>query len=686
MSETPKLPRVLLALSLLLYAYNTFRYHDYLIDDTYISVRYAKNLAEGHGPIFNPGEKVEGYTNFSFVLIAALFLRLGVEPVFGVKLVSFGMSLLLLGVLGRLERPGLRLREAFRSPPRAWLFLVPLQAFAYWTYSGMETMIFAALFLAGLALCLQESASGRSHGSVWVFVLLALTRPEGVFVFGLCTGVFFVAERLQSGSWAHLGRHLRSVAIFTLVYGAYFLWRWSYYGHLLPNTFYAKVTGSSAQWINGLGYLGRFAMAFPLLGLTLLAPLGWAVPSLRGGLRLHRSWVVLWLIALLDCGYIVAVGGDFMAYYRFFVPLLPVVCLLLIRLVERLRPGALLALWLFHWVWSFWTTQPEVAFVAHRFTVIGRIVGQWLAKEAEPTDWIAVNTAGAVPYFSGLPAIDMLGLTDEAIAHRPVYIVSPGWGGHQRGWGEYVLSRRPRFVFWYNMAGLREPFYLTDHELADDPAFRFFYQLKTVTLPTLADPARGPQVVERFFGFPFGNSPRGQANWDEMGLRAEFREAPLPMTALTEGQVVLNYFERDQRDDGLWELRSTLKSDPDRFLEQATGLWRASKPADFDPKAREQVEAMCLAAERMLRSGRPQEATRLLTEAERLDRRAGSPLVYQYLANVSVLAGDPFMAVRAQKEALRLAPDNALYRRNLKALLTTSYEAIKKGRASDEAR
>jgi hypothetical protein len=32
-------------------------------EDAYITFRYSKNFAEGTGPVFNPGERVEGYSN-----------------------------------------------------------------------------------------------------------------------------------------------------------------------------------------------------------------------------------------------------------------------------------------------------------------------------------------------------------------------------------------------------------------------------------------------------------------------------------------------------------------------------------------------------------------------------------------------------------------------------------------------
>ena len=53
----------------------------WLTDDAFISFRYARNLLEGHGLVFNPGERVEGYTNFLWVLeLAALWGLFGLRP------------------------------------------------------------------------------------------------------------------------------------------------------------------------------------------------------------------------------------------------------------------------------------------------------------------------------------------------------------------------------------------------------------------------------------------------------------------------------------------------------------------------------------------------------------------------------------------------------------------------------
>ena len=64
----------LLLLAALLFGYNVHRYY-FLSDDSFISFRYARHLAEGHGLVWNSGERIEGYTNFLWVLFMAGAMR-----------------------------------------------------------------------------------------------------------------------------------------------------------------------------------------------------------------------------------------------------------------------------------------------------------------------------------------------------------------------------------------------------------------------------------------------------------------------------------------------------------------------------------------------------------------------------------------------------------------------------------
>ena len=53
----------------------------FIQDDAFISFQYARNLVEGHGLTFNPGERVEGYTNFLWTLLISAGIGLGVDPI-----------------------------------------------------------------------------------------------------------------------------------------------------------------------------------------------------------------------------------------------------------------------------------------------------------------------------------------------------------------------------------------------------------------------------------------------------------------------------------------------------------------------------------------------------------------------------------------------------------------------------
>jgi hypothetical protein len=317
--------------------------------------------------------------------------------------------------------------------------------------------------------------------------------------------------------------------------------------------------------------------------------------------------------------------------------------------------------------------QPYRAFVAHRTAEVGERVGAWLSEHLASDDLIAVNTAGAVPYASDLPAIDMLGLTDAAIAHRPVHVVSTGWAGHRRGWGAYVVERRPRVVLWYNSAGLREPFYLSDRELADLPIFRFFYGPRRAQLPA-ASPL---PPLARFLGAPFGRSDRGPEVSGDLGLVAEVVAAPVEHTIMHEGPIELSYFELDRRDTALWPLAQANGHDVKRFVGAVADAWAAAAPpAPADPRERAEVDQLCERARRAVDAGDYGRARALLDDAVPRNATVRSPLVYQYVANLAVLTSDLFTAITAQKEALRLAPQSPLYRQNLLRLLSMPYRNL----------
>jgi hypothetical protein len=657
---------ILLAAGLVFAGY-ALRYRDYLVDDAFISLRYARNWVDGQGLVFNPRERVEGYTNFLWLALAAALLRAGFEPILGLKLISLASAVGLLLLVHRMDR-----RWSGPGPIPAAAWLLGSEAFAYWSTTAMEAMAFSALMLLGIDRALREAQLGRTCGASAILLLLALLRPEGLLVFGLATSASALVERRRTGAWPW--RRLAAAALtFGLPYGTFLGWRWSYYGALVPNTFHAKVTGGAEQWLGGLLALRGWAIAAPMLALAVASILVRRRPIGRPEPPEVERLVVGW-IALMWILYTVAIGGDFMPFHRFTLPVMAPAALLLSAWLapwgwtRRWAPG----LWIAHVVAGSWTAEPYRAFVSHRTTLVGAEVGRWFAERLAPDSWMAVNTAGSLPYASRLPTIDMLGLTDPVVARHPVFVVSPSWVAHRRGHGAYVIERRPQVILFYNTAGLAEPHYLSDHQLADAADFRFFYQLKTARLQSIESDPRRP--LERFFGDPFEIAPRSHAVLPELGTGLELHPGLLRHTRAHPAPIGLVYFELRGDRLPLWPLRRRLQGEGvESFVRAVAVLWAGQPAPDHAPIARGRVEALCDRAQARVEAGDRAAAKRLLSAAAAIDGGAGSARVFQYIANLAVLEGQLFLAVQAQSEALRLEPQNLLFRHNLASLLAVRY-------------
>ena len=295
----------------------------FLLDDAFISFRYVRNLLEGHGLVWNPGERVEGYSNFLWVLeLAAIWAATGVPPEDAVWWLSAAFTAATLGALAwwvwRL--PGLRDRGLVW-----WMalgFLCTSAIFAKWTSGGgLETRQFT--FFVVLAVAALTAHRGSRRGLLvasFSLALASLTRPEGPLI-AACCFAWWAAQELADGDGARRGsvrewalgalhridwRGALALALpFLLIVGAHFLWRYSYYDEWLPNTYYAKYV--RPWWDIGLQYL---AAAGVETGLYLLLPLGlWAA---RGRWRERRDlgYGLPFLIIAPHAVYLARIGGE----------------------------------------------------------------------------------------------------------------------------------------------------------------------------------------------------------------------------------------------------------------------------------------------------------------------------------------------------------------------------------------
>jgi hypothetical protein len=117
--------------------------------------------------------------------------------------------------------------------------------------------------------------------------------------------------------------------------------------------------------------------------------------------------------------------------------------------------------------------------------------GRWLKEHTKGDEKIALITAGAIPFYSGLETIDMAGLTDKHIAHLPAKL-GGGYIGHEKFDNRYVLSRQPHFVFanhrvqferYLSMNVYNRRAYFTAHkQLVRMPALHRYYRYRCVKI------------------------------------------------------------------------------------------------------------------------------------------------------------------------------------------------------------
>lgn len=428
-------------------------------DDAFIAFIYSRNLVDGQGLTWF-GNKVEGFTDFLWVLWISLGLKIGYDPILWAHLggmTAFGITEFVLWHLS--------LALFQNTLPALFTLLIFISNYSVSSYAtgGLETMLQTAFLTTAIfltdKLCYQKESNHIGFLAAGLSLTLAgsvMTRPDSVVpsaVMGIIILVHFLRRKV---AWRN---YIPLVLPFMLSIGSWTIWRLSYYHRLFPNTFYAKVGWKAAMLENGLLFIGRFfhwylLWPFFLVGLILLATYKrdeWKAQELPQRMATLVLIVVSWL------AYIVWIGGDFMEF-RMFIPIMPPVCLLLTFLViypisDAIGKGKrglsclvvfviLLSMSIHHqisfrgitkdksldsiWVLStFYGLYPD-----GNWGLIGDALREKLA-DANPI--LALHPVGAIPFYSGFRTIDQLGLTDAYVARQgnpspPIYRRP----GHQR--------------------------------------------------------------------------------------------------------------------------------------------------------------------------------------------------------------------------------------------------------------
>lgn len=405
-------------------------------DDAYISYRYASNLFYGTGLVFNPGEYVEGYSNFLYVilLLPAFFVSADFVYIYSVAInCVFLVSTILIYFWFARVRQG-------KNTALAGALLL---AMSPWLWANVATGLETSLILfltTTLWICGELYLERRER---WLLVavlvlcgLSILSRVDG-FILPVAFALYCAAR----GEWKLVSKILLLVVTLAVIYTG---WRYFYYQDVIANTYYNKVSGSPLVRVKaGLSFVAEYIVRTGLwVGfLAVLATVAMAIYQrrLRTGIGFAEFFVVLWL------SYLIWIGGD-IYYERFLVAILPMGIYLSLGWVGRKSStGSLLVFTLF-----FMVCQSVFAFKDGRFDYrISKydcwvLVGKFLG-ESYPGATLAVDAAGKIPYFSGLFTIDMLGLNDRHIGKMKVESTE-FHPGHSKFDPDYVIGRKPDVI------------------------------------------------------------------------------------------------------------------------------------------------------------------------------------------------------------------------------------------------
>src|SRR3954447_11867006 len=217
------------------------RTYFWLFDDGMISMRYARNLADGHGLVWNAGERVEGYSNFLWTLVMAAVHGVGFgDSDASVAMMAIGVGVLLATafVAGRIA--------AILSPGATWvrvaamLLAATFYPLVYWALHGLETGLAALIVALAVLLALQLDAAWSTPRG-WALAAVAaagvLTRDDLLLPLAFVVAYAIWRAPRRGRAAAIL------IGVLAATVAAHAAFRLAYYDDALPNTYYLKLTG-----------------------------------------------------------------------------------------------------------------------------------------------------------------------------------------------------------------------------------------------------------------------------------------------------------------------------------------------------------------------------------------------------------------------------------------------------------
>lgn len=426
-------------------------------DDAYITFRCLQNLIEGHGLTFNPGTRVEAFSNPLLAFLLIPFAAVGASLELAAMLIGFISFVACIYLAYRLTLTATDSESAALTASACVLGCFPL---LYYSVTGLETGLFAALLLAALTrLCIRQQLD-PAGALIWSALLLC--RPEApAYLIAILPAVACLDSRARRASiawWLACAGFLAAALIA----------RRLYYGLWLPNPFYAKAAGTAdldpaTNSLQGAAiYVSDFTLRVGILPVLL--------SILTFVLRFKQRFMLpLLCTAGTGLAFAVYTGGDWFPAGRYLVPIAPILFVAACCGLATLRPGErslrlpmlLAASVLIASLWSI--HQFKVRRDRYPFHVMNAgdcaSAAIWMRQNLPAETRIAAYRIGALGYFSRLHVIDVFGLADHDIAviisKHPDYHPGRGMGDQIPELRAYLAAAHPDAVLYSQNASHR---------------------------------------------------------------------------------------------------------------------------------------------------------------------------------------------------------------------------------------
>ncbi len=479
-------PIILSALTLMIVFFQ-FWHFGQTVEDSWITLNYARNFLHGFGLVIVPyGEHQEGFSNLSLVVAEAALGRLGIDLLIAAKIIgiaSVAISFILAASL--MQKESGKDRQILAVAAFAATYALS-SGCLYWSSSGLETTLYSATLIASLSLFFSfyQKPSYKKIVFIVLFCMLALvTRPEGalyfIYFFGLTALVLFLRRSDRSVFFRYLFFWAMISSIFIAIY---FSWRLVYFGQLLSNPAYVKLTLSQYNSIpERLNYIiGYFreqgwwyfiGSVVELVYVLKKATLVWRKGS--GNLLQDMPIISIGVFGIMfsEIFFVVYAGSDYMKNYRFLAPITPLYMISVIFGYQKIAQG-INKYFSLNWAQqvvmatlfagaalragatqgNFWKFDERYLKYASDISYANQrdranINGIENVLKASGGTTYAHSEFGYIPYhIPGKIAIDMMGLNDKIIARNYEH-----YGIHEgaKASRDYVLSQQPEIISTY---------------------------------------------------------------------------------------------------------------------------------------------------------------------------------------------------------------------------------------------